>query len=108
MHLLAECSYATVQSLFLQYIIKEDGPSSDDCTVLKTAPMTSRSHRSVLWKLCVCVAFSMTLVLVQYIFLENMYQGIPLCSCSFGSVLWVPLQNGRYVDIHFLTDVTRV
>lgn len=70
--------------LFLQHIMKEDGPGSDDCTVLQRAPMTSITHRSILGKLCasVCVwPFNMTWVLVQYTFLQKTYQENPLCVC---------------------------
>lgn len=65
-------SHSSRFSLFLQYILKKTGPRSDDCTVWRTAPMTNRSHRSILWCMRMkmvyeCVASDMTCT-VQYNF----------------------------------------
>lgn len=54
------------------------------------------------------MSFRMTLVLVQYSFLE-IYKENPFCSRRYYfACIFVPLQKGRYEDNHFLTDVTRV
>lgn len=50
------------------------------------------------------VALSMTLVLFT---VKNMHQENPRrLSTSRGLSFFLPLQKGKYVDIHFLTEVT--
>lgn len=107
MHVLADCPLTTVQD-FVLYV-----PRLDDCTVFQTAPITSRSHRSALRKLSVCLTFSMTPVLVQYSTVLwkrcNIKKCIHIvCYFSAAPLFFLLLQKGMYVEIHFLASVTRV
>lgn len=93
-------------------------PSPKDCTVLQTAPMTSKSHRSILWKMVVeqckyaSCSFNCVCVCVWFKSLYSTMFSVGKIHCGrvdlrcFSPPAY--LQRGKYSDIHFLTEVTRV